>query len=62
MKKKLITVQKILCMIETKGTNTCLMADSLRLLEQCISECEEPRPEEESKPEYESEKEAESVD
>lgn len=56
MKKKLITVQKILCMIETKGTNTCLMADSLRLLEQCISECEDPKPEDES------EKATESVD
>lgn len=38
MKDKLIKVQQALCMIEVKGTNTLIMADSLRLLEQCIQE------------------------
>ena len=40
MKNKLIMAQRALCMIETKGSNTLLMADSLRLLEQCIQECD----------------------
>lgn len=46
MRNKLIAVQKSLCMIETRGSNTLLMADSLRLLEQCIQECgQEKQPE-----------------
>lgn len=55
MKNKLITVQRALCMIETKGSNTLLMADSLRLLEQCIQECD-------FEPKNESEKTTESVE
>ena len=49
MKNKLITAQRALCMIETKGSNTLLMADSLRLLEQCIQDCDS-----ETKNEYEN--------
>lgn len=59
MKNKLITVQKALCMIEVKGSNTLLMADSLRLLEQCIQECPAKRGFE---AQNESEKTTESVE
>ena len=42
MKDKLIQLHNTMCMIETKGENTILMADCLKFLVQCINECEQP--------------------
>ena len=41
MRNKLINLQKNLCLIETKGRNTIIMAECLTFLEQCIQECRE---------------------
>lgn len=41
MKEKLTQLYNTLCLIETKGNNTLIMADCLKFLEQCINECNE---------------------
>lgn len=38
MKEKLINLHNALILIETKGENTIIMADCLKLLRQCILE------------------------
>ena len=40
MKEKLIQLQSILGLIETKGESTLIMADCLKFLRDCIQECE----------------------
>ena len=38
MKEKLINLHNAMLLIETKGENTIIMADCLKLLRQCILE------------------------
>jgi hypothetical protein len=42
MKEKLTQLYNTLCLVETKGNSTLIMADCIKFVEHCINECEEP--------------------
>lgn len=44
MQNKLKNLHQTLCLIETKGNSTIIMADCLKFLNQCIQECEQEQP------------------
>ena len=49
MQNKLKNLHQTLCLVETKGNSTVIMADCLRFLEQCIQECPVEPPEDAKK-------------